>query len=177
MAETMPTQTSPEQSLLASEATSIKEALSKASTFASTPEADDAQPLAPEAGVGAAESLPVTTAEQINEQPPAEDVDVGNTNNGNEALPVTTAEKINGTEPTMTEDTASAPMQTTTGEPNGTNGQTNKTTDTISEDDEETPLFSADLISPEVAAVLPDGYIMRPLRRSDYHRGTASFLT
>ncbi|KEY65446.1 hypothetical protein S7711_08579 [Stachybotrys chartarum IBT 7711] len=32
-------------------------------------------------------------------------------------------------------------------------------------------LFSTDLISPEVAAALPDGYVMRPLRRTDFKSG------
>ncbi|KAH6688930.1 acetyltransferase [Plectosphaerella plurivora] len=32
-------------------------------------------------------------------------------------------------------------------------------------------LFSADLISPEVSAELPEGYIIRALRRSDYNTG------
>ena len=32
-------------------------------------------------------------------------------------------------------------------------------------------LFSRDLISPEVSAVLPEGYVIRPLRRSDYKTG------
>ncbi len=32
-------------------------------------------------------------------------------------------------------------------------------------------LFSADLLSPEVQAVLPEGYKLRPLRRADYDAG------
>ena len=36
------------------------------------------------------------------------------------------------------------------------------------------PLFPPDLISPEVLSSLPDGYTMRPLRRSDYDGGTAA---
>lgn len=32
-------------------------------------------------------------------------------------------------------------------------------------------LFSSDLVSPEVAAALPDGYKIRALRRSDYNAG------
>lgn len=35
----------------------------------------------------------------------------------------------------------------------------------------ETALFSADLISPEVSAALPEGYIIRALRPSDYSSG------
>jgi glucosamine-phosphate N-acetyltransferase len=40
----------------------------------------------------------------------------------------------------------------------------------------ETPLFSADLISPKVQSALPDGYIIRPLYRSDYKRGHLDVL-
>lgn len=36
---------------------------------------------------------------------------------------------------------------------------------------DETPLFSPILISAEVSAALPEGYSMRPLRRSDYYNG------
>lgn len=36
---------------------------------------------------------------------------------------------------------------------------------------EDAPLFSASLISAEVSSQLPEGYSMRPLRRSDYHGG------
>lgn len=36
---------------------------------------------------------------------------------------------------------------------------------------DETPLFSSALISSEVAAALPQGYSVRPLRKSDYHNG------
>jgi hypothetical protein len=36
---------------------------------------------------------------------------------------------------------------------------------------DETPLFSPAFISAEVAAALPEGYSIRPLRRSDYHNG------
>ena len=32
-------------------------------------------------------------------------------------------------------------------------------------------LFSRDLICPEVSAVLPEGYVIRPLRRGDYKTG------
>jgi glucosamine-phosphate N-acetyltransferase len=41
---------------------------------------------------------------------------------------------------------------------------------------EEKPLFSTSLISPEVSAALPDGYVVRPLRCSDYHRGFLDVL-
>ena len=33
------------------------------------------------------------------------------------------------------------------------------------------PLFSHTLISPEIAAILPESYTIRPLQRSDYSRG------
>jgi len=36
---------------------------------------------------------------------------------------------------------------------------------------EDAPLFSPSLITPEVLALLPEGYSARPLRRSDYHLG------
>ncbi len=38
-------------------------------------------------------------------------------------------------------------------------------------DDNGPLLFSPDLISPEVISSLPEGYTMRPLRRSDYYGG------
>ena len=38
---------------------------------------------------------------------------------------------------------------------------------------EEPPLFSPTLISSDVAAALPEGYSIRPLRRDDYYNGTA----
>lgn len=38
------------------------------------------------------------------------------------------------------------------------------------------PLFPSNLISPEVLAALPTDYTIRPLRRSDYHRGYLDVL-
>jgi len=38
------------------------------------------------------------------------------------------------------------------------------------------PLFSPSLISPSVAAELPENYTIRPLRRSDYHHGFLDVL-
>jgi glucosamine-phosphate N-acetyltransferase len=38
------------------------------------------------------------------------------------------------------------------------------------------PLFSSALISPEVIAAIPTDYTVRPLRRSDYHRGYLEVL-
>lgn len=38
------------------------------------------------------------------------------------------------------------------------------------------PLFSPSLISPSVAAELPENYTIRPLRRSDYHQGFLDVL-
>jgi hypothetical protein len=38
------------------------------------------------------------------------------------------------------------------------------------------PLFSSDLISPEVLAELPEGYSCRPLERKDYHNGFLDVL-
>lgn len=42
--------------------------------------------------------------------------------------------------------------------------------------DPEAPLFSTELISPAVAAALPAGYTVRPIRRSDYARGFLDVL-
>jgi glucosamine-phosphate N-acetyltransferase len=39
------------------------------------------------------------------------------------------------------------------------------------DDDSATGLFSTDLISPEIAAILPESYTIRPMRKSDYARG------
>jgi hypothetical protein len=38
------------------------------------------------------------------------------------------------------------------------------------------PLFSTDLISPEVLAALPEGYSCRPLQQADYHKGFLDVL-
>jgi len=43
-------------------------------------------------------------------------------------------------------------------------------------DDANTPLFSTDLISSEVATQLPEGYTIRPLQRSDYTKGFLDVL-
>ncbi|KAG9230197.1 glucosamine 6-phosphate N-acetyltransferas-like protein [Amylocarpus encephaloides] len=40
----------------------------------------------------------------------------------------------------------------------------------------ETPLFSGDLISPAVAAILPESYTIRPMCKSDYARGFLDVL-
>ncbi|KAF2017274.1 acyl-CoA N-acyltransferase [Aaosphaeria arxii CBS 175.79] len=42
--------------------------------------------------------------------------------------------------------------------------------------DPTTPLFSSDLISPEVVAALPEGYQCRPVQRGDYHKGFLDVL-
>lgn len=38
------------------------------------------------------------------------------------------------------------------------------------------PLFSSELISPEVLKVLPEGYTCRPIQRQDYHNGFLDVL-
>ncbi|KAF2458154.1 glucosamine 6-phosphate N-acetyltransferase [Lineolata rhizophorae] len=43
-------------------------------------------------------------------------------------------------------------------------------------DASQTPLFSPDLISPEVKAALPEGYTCRPIQQSDYHAGFLDVL-
>ncbi|KAH7090502.1 acyl-CoA N-acyltransferase [Paraphoma chrysanthemicola] len=42
--------------------------------------------------------------------------------------------------------------------------------------DASTPLFSAELISPEVVAQLPEGYSCRPIQKDDYHKGFLDVL-
>ncbi|EAW08859.1 glucosamine 6-phosphate N-acetyltransferase [Aspergillus clavatus NRRL 1] len=44
------------------------------------------------------------------------------------------------------------------------------------DNDNDTPLFSPSLISPDVVAALPADYTVRPLRRSDYSRGYLDVL-
>lgn len=51
-----------------------------------------------------------------------------------------------------------------------------KSIDTPPLDENDTPLFSPSLISPDVLAVLPSDYTIRPLRRSDYQRGYLDVL-
>ncbi|KAG2418990.1 glucosamine 6-phosphate N-acetyltransferase [Aspergillus terreus] len=41
---------------------------------------------------------------------------------------------------------------------------------------DDSPLFSSSLISPDVLAALPQDYIIRPIRRSDFHRGYLDVL-
>lgn len=43
-------------------------------------------------------------------------------------------------------------------------------------DTEDGPLFPASLISPEIIAILPTDYTIRPLRRSDFNRGYLDVL-
>ncbi|KAF9884767.1 Glucosamine-phosphate N-acetyltransferase-like protein [Aspergillus nanangensis] len=41
---------------------------------------------------------------------------------------------------------------------------------------DDAPLFSSDLISPEIISILPTDYTIRPMRRSDFHRGYLDVL-
>lgn len=41
---------------------------------------------------------------------------------------------------------------------------------------DEQPLFSTDLVSSDVVSKLPEGYTLRPLRCSDYHKGYLEVL-
>lgn len=68
---------------------------------------------------------------------------------------------MDGTTQTATAPAATASTQTT-GIPKA-NGMANTTNDA--------GLFGDELISPDVAAALPQGYTIRALRRSDYHAG------
>jgi hypothetical protein len=65
--------------------------------------------------------------------------------------------------PTSSSVPVSLPQQSTT------NGDANA--------DDDTQLFSSSLISPEVSAILPEGYTLRPLRRSDYYGGMCPYLS
>ncbi|KIW57268.1 hypothetical protein, variant [Exophiala xenobiotica] len=90
---------------------------------------------------------------------------------GNTTQPAATqtAALVNGETQTSTNTTTTngvVPQPTPTSIPvslqqSTTNGNT----------DHATQLFSSSLISPEVAALLPQGYTIRPLRRSDYYGG------
>jgi GNAT superfamily N-acetyltransferase len=51
-----------------------------------------------------------------------------------------------------------------------------QTNGVLSASSEEKALFSSSLISPTVLAALPEGYIIRPLKRSDYTRGFLDVL-
>jgi hypothetical protein len=42
--------------------------------------------------------------------------------------------------------------------------------------DPTTPLFSSELISPEVLKQLPEGYSCRPIQQKDYHNGFLDVL-
>lgn len=59
---------------------------------------------------------------------------------------------------------------------NGIATATPKPTTNFTTPSDEVPLFSPKLISPEVAAALPESYTVRPLRRSDYHAGFLDVL-
>lgn len=65
------------------------------------------------------------------------------------------------TEPVNSTATASASNQTTVNANNNMNGTSHADADS----------FGAELLSPTVAAALPDGYILRSLRQADYHAG------
>jgi glucosamine-phosphate N-acetyltransferase len=49
-------------------------------------------------------------------------------------------------------------------------------TSTVTPIENDGPLFPSTLISPEVIALLPEDYTIRPLRRSDYNRGYLDVL-
>lgn len=83
------------------------------------------------------------------------------------ANPNPTPTSLNGeTSTTLTNGVAPTPTATATPVPASKNDLTK--TNGVEEDP---PLFSLSLISPEVLSILPQGYTMRPLRRSDYNGG------
>jgi glucosamine-phosphate N-acetyltransferase len=67
-------------------------------------------------------------------------------------------------------------MTNTTISPPTTTAPVPKSIDTPPSDDNDTPLFPPSLISPDVLAVLPSDYTIRPLHRSDYQRGYLDVL-
>ncbi|ETN40733.1 uncharacterized protein HMPREF1541_05013 [Cyphellophora europaea CBS 101466] len=155
MAESIPEQSATEKTVFETAPASLKDAPSEV------------------VAVEKAEPLHTNGVTPVPEAAPIQDALVAAPVKDN-ATQVTTEETLNGTSaPTQDKSTAAqpAPVQTTTGEPNGTNGVSVNGTSATTEDDTEIPLFSPTLISPEVSAILPEGYTMRPLRRSDYNRG------
>lgn len=59
---------------------------------------------------------------------------------------------------------------------NGTIQKLSQQLENVSTKDDEEPLFSPSLISPEILTILPEGYTARPLRRSDFQRGYLDVL-
>ncbi|KIW71305.1 hypothetical protein PV04_03486 [Phialophora macrospora] len=67
--------------------------------------------------------------------------------------------------------TAPVPTPTTTSAPPPVANEAKQNGKAVFNDENDPPLFSPSLISEEVAARLPEGYTIRPLRRSDYYGG------
>lgn len=160
MAESIPTQSAAGNAVFEAAPASLKDAPSEVTSVDKPIVRQNGETSAPETvATNGSPALPLkNAAQQVNTEEPSS------------APVVPSQDKSTTTEP--------VPVQTTTGEPNGTNGVSvgvngngvNGTTP--SAEDNEVSLFSPSLISPEVAALLPDGYTMRPLRRSDYNKGT-----
>lgn len=62
------------------------------------------------------------------------------------------------------------------GQPTQTDAATQISNEMVNGSADETPLFSPSLISTDVTSRLPEGYSIRPLRRSDYHGGKEYLL-
>lgn len=153
MAESIPAQPAAEQSVFDSVAAPVKSMVSE-----SVSETRSSSTSTQTHGIPPPSEVPVTDRPLV-----VKDM----------ASQATPTEPVNGPTQTVDDTSLPPPVQTSTGEPNGTNG-INGAAPVSPDDDEETPLFSQSLISPEVAALLPEGYSMRPLRRSDYHKGIDS---
>ncbi|EXJ80308.1 hypothetical protein A1O1_08450 [Capronia coronata CBS 617.96] len=92
--------------------------------------------------------------------------------------PTSTATGVNGTTSTgtmtITNGVSHAATATETATPTSTPVPAPAAASEERDDSNDPPLFSPALISDEVSASLPEGYTIRPLRRSDYYGGMYS---
>lgn len=76
----------------------------------------------------------------------------------------------------MTRKILSMETSVQTAVPNGTNGSHGANSAAVLKPIDDKPLFSPEFICPDVQALLPEGYTIRPLRRSDYYSGYLDVL-
>lgn len=77
---------------------------------------------------------------------------------------------------TETDATATTNHNNTHSTSNGTIQKLSQQLGNVTTKDDEEPLFSPSLISPDILSILPEGYTARPLRRSDFHLGYLDVL-
>ncbi|KIW17290.1 hypothetical protein PV08_04481 [Exophiala spinifera] len=131
----------------------------EASLFStSTPTPEYTAPVSKEASTQA--SLAASTT-----QPAATQTTV--TMNGDSTTPASISKSTG----TMTNGVVAEPTPTTTSTSLQQQQQQQQQPSENVPTDEEPPLFSPSLISPVVSSLLPQGYTIRPLRRSDYYGG------